>query len=145
MDQYTTLLPPKGSSSRMAYMRTAISSLPRAVLVKFVVGLTFLPVDQFSRSLLSNCSRNSPLRPLVLRGSLIGCQSVQVYYHQPFSTSWNTTRCKQQRFFFRSLQAKLPKVAGAPASPAPTLCTVSLSFRGGGDPSTVPWHSFPVV
>jgi hypothetical protein len=40
---HATLLPLKGYSSLIAYRLTAISSFPRAVLVKSLIGLAFLP------------------------------------------------------------------------------------------------------
>jgi hypothetical protein len=37
---------------------------------------------------------------------------------------------------------KLPRVTGAPTSPAFTLCAVSSFVSEGADPSTMSWHSF---
>jgi hypothetical protein len=68
----------------VAYRCTAIFSFLRAVLVTSVIGLTFLPLWFGSHSDYSQTAPTAPsLRPLIPSGSLIRCQSVQVYNHHP--------------------------------------------------------------
>jgi hypothetical protein len=50
-----------------------------------LIGLTFLSVARFSWWLPSYCSCCSLLRPLILSGSLIRCEPVQMYHHHPRS------------------------------------------------------------
>jgi hypothetical protein len=77
----TTFHPPEGYSSQIAYRRTVIFYFQRAVLVTSVIGLTLLPIARFVWYLLSTAPAAHSLRLLILSGSLIGCQSVQVYHH----------------------------------------------------------------
>jgi hypothetical protein len=65
------------------------------------------------------------LRLLVLSGSLLGYQLIQVYHHHPVL------------FAPQMVGAELPKVAGAPTFPAPTLSAVAFSVSEGADPSTM--------
>jgi hypothetical protein len=115
----------------MASKRTAISPFLRAVLATSVIGLTFLPIAWLFCGVYFPTAPAAPsLRPLVPSGSLIVCQLIQVYHHHPA---------------FQVGGAKLPKVAGAPTSPAPTLCAVSLSVSEGANPSTMSSQSLPVT
>jgi hypothetical protein len=69
------------------------------------------------------------LRLLVLSGSLIGCQSVQVYHHHlPLVGA-----------------AKVPRVVNAPAFMAPTLCAISSFVSEGVYLSTMSSLSFSAV
>jgi hypothetical protein len=67
---------------------------------------------------------DSTLRPLNPSDFLIGCQSVQVYsYHLSFHIMIH--KMQTIKFLLLVGAGKLPRVAGAPTSPALTLCAVS--------------------
>jgi hypothetical protein len=98
MGIHIRLLPSKGSSSRIACRRNAVS-IPRAVLATSAIGLTFSWLG-FSLCSLPNCSRCSLLRLRIPSGSLIGASQIQVYHHpvfvlffQPLVPVHNPTPC----------------------------------------------------
>jgi hypothetical protein len=85
-------------------------------------------------------SSTSPsLRLFVLSNSLIGCQSVQVYYHQPF---FPHIRMQTIKILLSVGGCKVPRVAGAPAYLALSLCAASSFVSEGANPSTMSSHSF---
>jgi hypothetical protein len=68
----------------MAYRHTSISSFLRAVLVTSIIGLTPLPRGSDLMVItLKLLLLLPPLRPLVLSNSLIRCEPVQAYHHEP--------------------------------------------------------------
>jgi hypothetical protein len=115
------LLPPSGYSSP-----TAISSLPKGVLVMSVIGLTFLPAARFSWWLLSNrshCSLLKAVRP-------------EWFPHRvpvgPGVSASSSDRCGQN---FREWSMLLLMLL--------LLLMVSSSVSEGADPSTMSSHSLP--
>jgi hypothetical protein len=102
----------------MAYRCTAIRSVPRAVLVTSVIGLTFLPVARFPRWLFSRCPRCS-LPKAACPDKVRACPGVP------------------PSFCLYDPRGKLPRVTGTPTSLVVNLCAVSFSVSEGADHSTM--------
>jgi hypothetical protein len=109
------LLPNNGRlhSHYLATTLHATYVVPRAVLLTSVIGLV---------SEGDYCPTAPSLRPLIPSGSLIRCEPVQVYHHQPYS-----------RVPFRSVRSTVPRVVDALISLAFKLLV--LSFLRGPTPA----------
>jgi hypothetical protein len=71
------------------------------------------------------------LRPVIPSSSLIRCDPVQVYHHQPWS-----------RVPFQLMQAEGPSEVDVPTSLALKLLVVSSFVSEGADPCIMSYHSF---
>jgi hypothetical protein len=101
----------------MAYRRTAISSFLRAVLVMSVIGLAFLPCGLVF-TVLPDCSC---------------CSLLKATCSEWFPDKVSAGQSVPPSSFFLRVQAKLSRLASAPASLALKLLVVSSAVWVGAD------------